>query len=101
MEGYGIQIEPSGSCTWMDMPLNEGTHKFENRLDLIAEGISEYSETEAYEISYTLDDPTGINEVFDNGEEMHPNIFTIDGRQVQSTTNPGLYIINGKKTFVK
>ncbi|MCF0220490.1 MAG: DUF4465 domain-containing protein [Muribaculaceae bacterium] len=81
--------------------LNEQHFVGQQDIVIICKALEMATMIDSYEISYTIDDPTGINEVKNNVEDANPQIFTIDGRQVRSTTTPGLYIINGKKTFVK
>lgn len=43
---------------------------------------------------------TGINGVT-IGAGAHDHIYTIDGKKVNDTTKPGIYIVNGKKVIVK
>lgn len=47
-------------------------------------------ETGIYVLRPTDDDPQPIR-----------SIFTLDGRPIPSVTTPGIYIVNGKKTFVR
>ena len=45
---------------------------------------------------------TGIENIEDAVEENAAKvIYEITGRQIKAITVPGIYIINGKKTFVK
>ena len=50
-------------------------------------------------IAYTIVDPTGINNVTVNGK--NEDIYTLDGRKVTNATKGGVYVINGKKVYVK
>jgi hypothetical protein len=45
-------------------------------------------------------DPTGVDGVEVNGFQKDA-IFDISGRRVNQIAAPGLYIVNGKKQFVK
>ena len=53
--------------------------------------------------TYYLNDPTGVEEVFDEVKTENGKvkaIYDLQGRKVE-TTSKGLYIIDGKKVFVK
>ena len=43
---------------------------------------------------------TGINDVETENVKVK-NIFDLTGRRIEAITAPGIYIINGKKVFVK
>ena len=43
---------------------------------------------------------TGIDEVKGENEEAK-GIYDLTGRRIEAITHPGIYIINGKKVFVK
>ena len=45
-------------------------------------------------------DPTGISEAV-NPESENGKTYDLYGRQVQSPSRKGLYIMNGRKTVVK
>ena len=49
-------------------------------------------------IAYTIVDPTGINNITVDGKN---DIYTLDGRKVNKVTKSGVYVINGKKVYVK
>jgi hypothetical protein len=49
-------------------------------------------------IAYTIVDPTGINNVTVDGKN---DIYTLDGHKVNKVTKSGVYVINGKKVYVK
>lgn len=54
-------------------------------------------------IAVRIPDTTSINSIsidttLNNGDNA---IYTIDGRRVNDTSRPGLYIVNGKKVYVK
>jgi hypothetical protein len=46
------------------------------------------------------DGTTGVNDVRGNVKEISDSIFDLQGRKVSKPTK-GLYIMNGKKVFVK
>ncbi|MEE3414236.1 MAG: hypothetical protein VZR53_02585 [Prevotella sp.] len=46
------------------------------------------------------DDTTAINEI-DNSDTKPTEIYTLNGVKVKEITQSGIYIVNGKKTFVK
>lgn len=46
------------------------------------------------------DDTTAINEI-DNSDTKPTEIYTLNGIKVKEITQSGIYIVNGKKTFVK
>ena len=43
--------------------------------------------------------PSGINNLAAEGTQK--NIYTLSGQKLNSITQPGLYIVNGKKVFKK
>ena len=46
------------------------------------------------------DDTTGINDVEINTEEIRGEFYNLNGQRVQ-TPSKGIYIVNGKKVFIK
>ena len=61
-----------------------------------ANGIASYS------FSFDWNGTTGIENIEDTTEKNAvESIYDITGRKINSITVPGIYIINGKKTFVK
>ena len=61
-----------------------------------ANGIASYS------FSFDWNGTTGIENIEDATEKNAvESIYDITGRKINSITVPGIYIINGKKTFVK
>lgn len=46
-------------------------------------------------------DPTAINCIAEEGNAGNGNIFTLQGVKVQKVSAPGIYIVNGKKTYMK
>ena len=53
-----------------------------------------------YLTSLTITDTTGVEEVKgENGKVK--TIYDLTGRQVNEITKAGIYIVNGKKVFVK
>ncbi len=56
----------------------------------------------SYSFSFDWGGTTGIENIEDAVEENAAKaIYDITGRQIKAITVPGIYIINGKKTFVK
>ena len=56
----------------------------------------------SYSFSFDWGGTTGIENIEDAVEEnVAKVIYDITGRQIKAITVPGIYIINGKKTFVK
>ena len=56
----------------------------------------------SYNLSFDWGGTTGIENIEDAVEENATKaIYDITGRQIKAITVPGIYIINGKKTFVK
>ena len=56
----------------------------------------------SYSFSFDWGGTTGIENIEDAVEENATKvIYDITGRQIKAITVPGIYIINGKKTFVK
>ena len=48
-------------------------------------------------IAYTIAAPDGINNITVNG---NVEVYTLDGRKVKNPTK-GIYVVNGKKVYVK
>ena len=56
----------------------------------------------SYSFNFDWNGTTGIENIEDAVEENATKaIYDITGRQIKAITVPGIYIINGKKTFVK
>lgn len=52
------------------------------------------------EVKYSIMELTGIDTINVNGNE-NAHWFTLDGRSVSTPTQPGIYILNGKKVVIK
>lgn len=50
---------------------------------------------------YNYKEPTTAIDEIDNSETKPTEIFTLNGIKVKEITQSGIYIVNGKKTFVK
>ena len=60
------------------------------------------AQTIGYSLGFDWGGTTGIENIEDAVEENATKaIYDITGRQIKAITVPGIYIINGKKTFVK
>ena len=84
-------------------PINgENTDVFTNtghKAYMLMEGAAQ---TIGYSLGFDWGGTTGIEKIEDAVEENAAKvIYDITGRQIKAITVPGIYIINGKKTFVK
>ena len=85
---------------------NDGKGAYSNGhnayLQLLTSKVTNQSSANGYEIVFeTEQDVDGIYEVLDNNDVIN-GIYTIDGKKLETMpTNSGLYIINGKKVFIK
>ena len=84
-------------------PINgENTDVFTNtghKAYMLKEGAAQ---TIGYSLGFDWNGTTGIENIEDAVEENATKaIYDITGRQIKAITVPGIYIINGKKTFVK
>ena len=84
-------------------PINgENTDVFTNtghKAYMLMEGAAQ---TIGYSLGFDWGGTTGIENIEDAVEENATKaIYDITGRQIKAITVPGIYIINGKKTFVK
>ena len=84
-------------------PINgENTDVFTNtghKAYMLIEGAAQ---TIGYSFNFDWNGTTGIENIEDAVEENTTKaIYDITGRQIKAITVPGIYIINGKKTFVK
>ena len=59
------------------------------------------AQTAGYSFSFDWNGTTGIESVEGAAEATNAVIYDITGRQIKAIVTPGIYIINGKKTFVK
>lgn len=54
--------------------------------------------------NYDVTDVTtanGINNIYNNSTDARQGCYTLQGLKIKKPTRPGIYIINGKKTFVR
>ena len=56
--------------------------------------------TYVWEDAFVID-ATSINSVLEEDAEGQNKVFDLQGRRVTRINQPGIYIINGKKTLVK
>ena len=69
---------------------------------LPASATSDNAAITFYSFGFDWGGTTGIENIEDAVEENATKaIYDITGRKINSITVPGIYIINGKKTFVK
>ena len=59
------------------------------------------AQTAGYSFSFDWNGTTGIENIEGATEATNAVIYDITGRQIKAIVTPGIYIINGKKTFVK
>jgi hypothetical protein len=52
-------------------------------------------------IDYDYEEPTTAIDEIDNNTSKPTEIYTLNGVKVKEITQSGIYIVNGKKTFVK
>ena len=82
----------------------EGTTHFLNNANkaYLVVPTEEANAIAAYSFNFDWNGTTGIENIEDAVEENATKaIYDITGRQIKAITVPGIYIINGKKTFVK
>lgn len=72
--------------------------KFHLNVESFPDGMDHSSYVSATYTTNGYQDPTGIESVY---QSSHKLIFTLDGKKVTHPTKQHIYIINGKKTFVK
>ena len=53
-----------------------------------------------YSFNFDWNGTTGIEEI-ENAKELTKAIYDLAGRKIEQISAPGIYIINGKKCFVK
>lgn len=83
---------------WVDVIYFE---KLINRYDINGYYINRKTPTDLYAcFVFADDDTTAINEI-DNSDTKPTEIYTLNGIKVKEITQSGIYIVNGKKTFVK
>ena len=70
-----------------------------NEGEFVVVPVNEVPETAVYPSLYGIY-PTGIKNVITNGESIE-SIYDLQGRRIEQITQPGIYIVNGQKTFVK
>ena len=76
---------------------NPGTYTFE-----IPAGLIKATDGEEYAggtFTFTVTEPTGIENVYTEAEE--DVIYDLSGRRIVEITKGGIYIVNGKKIYVK
>ena len=74
--------------------------KLFNRYNINGYYINKKTPTDLYAHWGFDDDTTAIDEV-DNSDTKPTEIYTLNGIKVKEITQSGIYIVNGKKTFVK
>ena len=63
--------------------------------------VESAAQTAGYSFSFDWNGTTGIENIEGAAEATNAVIYDITGRQIKAIVTPGIYIINGKKTFVK
>jgi hypothetical protein len=58
------------------------------------------TQTAFYRFRFEGDETTGIEGVNDDSEKVE-GIYDLQGRKLTKITEPGIYIVNGKKYYVK
>ena len=100
---YYVLGRDTNSNVGLYNPINgENTDVFTNtghKAYMLMEGAAQ---TIGYSLGFDWGGTTGIENIEDAVEENATKaIYDITGRQIKAITVPGIYIINGKKTFVK
>lgn len=54
-----------------------------------------------FDIDYNYEEPTTAIDEIDNNTSKPTEIYTLNGIKVKEITQSGIYIINGKKTYIK
>ena len=62
--------------------------------------VESAAQTAGYSFNFDWNGTTGIENI-DAAEATNAVIYDITGRQIKAIVTPGIYIVNGKKTFVK
>ncbi|MBQ6078946.1 MAG: hypothetical protein IJK93_01600 [Muribaculaceae bacterium] len=78
-----------------DEYINEGTYNV-----VVAQGAFAEGTIGVLSISFTISKPTAVEEISVANEE-NGAWYTIDGRRITAPSQPGIYIRNGKKYYVK
>ena len=74
-----------------------GTTHFLNNANKAYMSVASGSSIKGF--TFKLDDPTGIE--MNTVEQKDNSIYDLTGRRVEKVTSTGLYIVNGKKFFIK
>ena len=100
---YYILGKNSEGTVGLYNPVNgETTNAFYNAGHKAYMLIPAAAQTVGYSFGFDWGGTTGIEEIEGATEENATKaIYDITGRQIKAITVPGIYIINGKKTFVK
>lgn len=90
-KGVGLYQPTSGSNTTF---FRNASHKAYMK-------VAGAAQTAGYSFSFDWNGTTGIENIEGATEATNAVIYDITGRQIKAIVTPGIYIINGKKTFVK
>ena len=101
-KSYYVLANHSENGVGLYNPINdENANEFYNaghKAYMVVEGAAQ---TVGYSFSFDWNGTTGIENIDAAAEATNAVIYDITGRKINSITVPGIYIINGKKTFVK
>ncbi len=98
---YVLAKDSEGKAGLYNPAKGEDTTTFYNAGHKAYMVVESAAQTVGYSFSFDWNGTTGIENIDAAAEATNAVIYDITGRQIKAIVTPGIYIVNGKKTFVK